>query len=132
MTGVNKIFTFRQNCVAVAVAMLLTQSVYALQDLSDSVLSATTGEGVALLPENFKMVFQGPNDVSAASSYGALTDPVKLLEASKKIQALSVLFRAAATMRSYLNKAGKRYMTIFIFKNIAQLYPAIIRNIIQM
>ena len=84
MTGLNKTFTFRQSCVAVAVSMLMAQSAYALQDLSDAALSETTGEGVALVPENFKMVFQGPNDVSAASSYGTLTDAAQLLEASRK------------------------------------------------
>jgi len=50
-------------------ATLLSPSVYALESLSDNHLSETTGEGIALLPENFKMVFQGPNDLSTASSY---------------------------------------------------------------
>ena len=31
---------------------------FALEVLSDQVLSNSTGEGIAILPENFKMVFQ--------------------------------------------------------------------------
>lgn len=80
MTGLKKAYTFRQNCVAAAVSLLLAQSAYALQDLSDAALSETTGEGVALLPEGFKMVFQGANDASTASSYNRNltgTDAVK-------------------------------------------------------
>ena len=73
MTRLNKAFQFRQSCLAAAVAMLFAPSVFALQDLSDETLSETTGEGVALLPENFKFVFQGPNDFSTASSYNKAT-----------------------------------------------------------
>ena len=60
---------FKKSCLASVIAVLLSPSVYALESLSDNNLSETTGEGIALLPENFKMVFQGPNDVSTASSY---------------------------------------------------------------
>lgn len=69
---------FRQSCLAAAVSMSAVPSVYALEHLSDETLSATTGEGVALTLENFKIVFQGPNDRSIASSYasGAI-DPGK-------------------------------------------------------
>ncbi|MBB4835325.1 hypothetical protein [Acinetobacter schindleri] len=44
-------------------------STYALQQLSDESLADTTGEGIALTLNDFKMVFQAPNDVSAGSSY---------------------------------------------------------------
>lgn len=60
---------FKKSCLASMLATLLSPSVYALESLSDNHLSETTGEGIALLPENFKMVFQGPNDLSTASSY---------------------------------------------------------------
>ena len=75
---------FKKSCLASVIAVLMSQSVYALEALSDDYLSTTTGEGVALLPENFKMVFQGANDLSTASSYGVLTDSTVLLQASKK------------------------------------------------
>ena len=69
---------FRQSCLAAAVSMLAASSVYALEHLSDETLSTTTGEGVALTLENFKMVFQGANDRSAASSYASgVVDPGK-------------------------------------------------------
>jgi len=64
---------FKKSCLAGVIAVLLSPSVYALESLSDNNLSETTGEGIALLPENFKMVFQGPNDISTASSYNNAT-----------------------------------------------------------
>ena len=78
MTQFTQAKLFRQSCLAAAVSIFAAPSVYALQDLSDEALSATTGEGVALTLENFKMVFQGANDRSTASSYasGAI-DPSK-------------------------------------------------------
>lgn len=60
---------FKKSCLAGVIAVLLSPSVYALESLSDEHLAETTGEGIALLPENFKMVFQRPNDNSTASSY---------------------------------------------------------------
>lgn len=70
---------FKNSYLASLIAILLSPSVYALEALSDDYLSTTTGEGVALLPENFKMVFQGPNDLSNASSYNqvGLVNPEK-------------------------------------------------------
>lgn len=64
---------FKKSCLAAVIAVLFSPSVYALESLSDNNLSETTGEGIALLPENFKMVFQGPNDISTASSYNNAT-----------------------------------------------------------
>lgn len=60
---------FKKSCLASLIAVLLSPSVYALESLSDENLSNTTGEGVALALENFKMVFQAPKDISAGSSY---------------------------------------------------------------
>ena len=70
---------FTKSCLASVIAILMGQSVFALESLSDDHLAETTGEGMALLPENFKMVFQGPNDVSTASSYNqaGLINPEK-------------------------------------------------------
>lgn len=47
----------------------LLPSAHAMQELTDSSLSDTTGEGVALVLDDFKMVFQAPNDASSGSSY---------------------------------------------------------------
>ena len=62
-------FPFRKRCLATAIGLFLTNPSYALQALSDDSLSNTTGEGVALVLDNFKMVFQQPNDLSTGSSY---------------------------------------------------------------
>ena len=59
----------KKSCLASLVGLMLAQSTFALESLSDEYLADTTGEGIALLPENFKMVFQGANDLSTASSY---------------------------------------------------------------
>ncbi|QTD65072.1 hypothetical protein J4G46_04500 [Acinetobacter towneri] len=62
-------FPFRKPCLATAIGLLLANPSYALQALSDDSLSNTTGEGVALVLDDFKMVFQQPNDLSTGSSY---------------------------------------------------------------
>lgn len=62
-------------CVAIAVANM--QSVFALEALDDDALGETTGEGIALLPENFSISMNGANpttglytDNSGAGTYG--------------------------------------------------------------
>ena len=62
-------FPFRKRCLATAIGLFLANPSYALQALSDDSLSNTTGEGVALVLDDFKMVFQQPNDLSTGSSY---------------------------------------------------------------
>lgn len=62
-------FPFRKHCLATAIGFFLANPSYALQALSDDSLSNTTGEGVALVLDDFKMVFQQPNDLSTGSSY---------------------------------------------------------------
>ena len=69
-------FPFRKRCLATAIGLFLANPSYALQALSDDSLSNTTGEGVALVLDDFKMVFQQPNDLSTGSSYTrALENP---------------------------------------------------------
>ncbi|UIZ56867.1 hypothetical protein LZP46_10815 [Acinetobacter sp. SCLZS86] len=62
-------YPFRKHCLATAIGLFLANPSYALQALSDDSLSNTTGEGVALVLDDFKMVFQQPNDLSTGSSY---------------------------------------------------------------
>ena len=57
--------SFQRTVLATMVGLCLSQSVFAfesLEQLDDSALSQATGEGIALLPENFSMVLQGAND----------------------------------------------------------------------
>ena len=60
---------FRRRGLSVILGVLMAPSIFALEVLSDQSLANTTGEGIAILPENFKMVFQGANDASTSSSY---------------------------------------------------------------
>ncbi|MEV4848276.1 hypothetical protein [Acinetobacter lwoffii] len=69
MTQIKDIFKFRKSYLAMTIGFSLLPSAHAMQELSDSSLSDTTGEGVALVLDDFKMVFQGPKDLSAGSSY---------------------------------------------------------------
>lgn len=78
MTQIKDIFKFRKSYLAMTIGFSLLPSAHAMQELSDSSLSDTTGEGVALVLDDFKMVFQGPNDLSAGSSYERkIPDPGK-------------------------------------------------------
>lgn len=75
LVGFNR---FRTSYLALTIGLSMLPAAHAMQELSDRSLSDTTGEGVALTLENFKMVFQGPNDLSAGSSYArGVTDPGK-------------------------------------------------------
>src|SRR5690606_4537570 len=69
MTQIKDIFKFRKSYLAMTIGFSLLPSAHAMQELSDSSLSDTTGEGVALVLDDFKMVFQGPKDLSSGSSY---------------------------------------------------------------
>ena len=73
MTQIKDILRFRKSYLAMTIGLSLLPSAHAMQELSDSSLSDTTGEGVALVLEDFKMVMQGPNDISASSSYNRKT-----------------------------------------------------------
>jgi len=78
MAQIKDIFKFRKSYLAMTIGFSLLPSAHAMQELSDSSLSDTTGEGVALVLDDFKMVFQGPNDLSAGSSYERkIPDPGK-------------------------------------------------------
>ena len=57
--------------LCLAIAAVNAQSAFALVALEDDVLSETTGEGVALLPENFAVSMNGPDAANGgAGTYG--------------------------------------------------------------
>mgnify|MGYP003451135949 FL=1 len=62
MTQLSYTVKFSKTVLAFLVGSLLNQTAFALEALSDDSLGDTTGEGIAFLPENFKMVFQQAND----------------------------------------------------------------------
>ena len=67
MTTLNYTGKFNKTVLASLLGLCLSQSCFALEALSDKSLSDTTGEGIALLPKNAYMVFQGagPNQTEA-------------------------------------------------------------------
>lgn len=69
MAQIKAKFQFRKSYLAMMIGLGLLPSAHAMQELTDSSLSDTTGEGVALVLDGFKMVFQAPNDASSGSSY---------------------------------------------------------------
>lgn len=69
MTQSIRIHRFRKRYLTLLMSMSMFPAAHAMQELSDHTLSDTTGEGVALVLDNFKMVFQGPNDLSTGSRY---------------------------------------------------------------
>ena len=58
--------SFQRTVLATMVGLCLSQSVFALQEISDAGLSEATGEGIALLPENFAFQFNGADDTLGA------------------------------------------------------------------
>lgn len=69
MAQIKAKFQFRKSYLAMMISLGLLPSAHAMQELTDSSLSDTTGEGVALVLDDFKMVFQAPDDASSGSSY---------------------------------------------------------------
>lgn len=58
--------SFQKTVLASMIGLCLSQSAFALQEISDAGLSETTGEGIALLPENFALQFNGADDTVGA------------------------------------------------------------------
>lgn len=98
-------YPFRKHCLATAIGLLLANPSYALQALSDDSLSNTTGEGVALVLDDFKMVFQQPNDLSTGSSYArGLENPS---------QYDTGFIRIIPTGENYVQLAESAYHTVY-------------------
>lgn len=59
MTTLNYTVRFQKTVLASLIGLFISQSSFALEELSDAGLSETTGEGIAILPQNTYMVFRG-------------------------------------------------------------------------
>ncbi|MFW1817090.1 hypothetical protein ACG9X6_20910 [Acinetobacter guillouiae] len=59
MTTLNYTVKFHKTVLVSFIGLCLSQSCFALEEMSDEKLSDTTGEGIALLPRDTYMVFQG-------------------------------------------------------------------------
>ena len=73
MTKLTSTVLFKRTVLASLISLCVSQSIFALQEISDDALSETTGEGIALLPENFSFRFNGAdnNANNGAGTYGA-------------------------------------------------------------
>lgn len=72
MTRLTSTVLFKRTVLASFISLCISQSVFALQEISDDALSEATGEGIALLPENFSFRFNGADTAnSGAGTYGA-------------------------------------------------------------
>ncbi|NHB57611.1 hypothetical protein G8E00_12400 [Acinetobacter shaoyimingii] len=61
MTTLNYTFKYKRTFLSSLIGICLSQSCWSLEALSDDVLSTTVGEGVALVPQDTYMIFQGQN-----------------------------------------------------------------------
>lgn len=59
--------SFQKTVLASFIGLCISQSTFALQELSDEGLSQTTGEGIALLPQNTYMIFQGEKNTTTGA-----------------------------------------------------------------
>lgn len=59
MTTLNYTVRFQKTVLATLIGLCISQSSFALEELSDAGLSETTGEGIAILPQNTYMVLRG-------------------------------------------------------------------------
>ncbi|MFI8145658.1 hypothetical protein [Acinetobacter sp. ABJ_C5_2] len=75
MTTLNYTVKFQKTVLASLIGLFISQSSFALEELSDAGLSETTGEGIAILPQNTYMVFRGAGANETASQI--LTDRTK-------------------------------------------------------
>lgn len=68
MTTLKYTVNFKRTLLATLIGLSVSQYCFALEELSDDTLSDSTGEGIALLPENFSMRFNGVDDANGAGS----------------------------------------------------------------
>ena len=63
--------SFQKTVLASLIGLCLSQSAFALQEISDDSLSETTGEGIALLPQDFSFRLNGADTAnSGQGTYG--------------------------------------------------------------
>ena len=64
MTTLNYTFHFNKTILLSLMTLCNSPMSFALQPLSDETLSSTTGEGIALVPQDAYFVFQGENSTA--------------------------------------------------------------------
>jgi hypothetical protein len=86
MTTVRTV-SFQKTVLASLIGFCISQSAFALQELSDDGLSQTTGEGIALLPQDSYFVFRG---AGANETQADILDPTKRINDTGYIHYLPV------------------------------------------
>ncbi|QQT87844.1 MULTISPECIES: hypothetical protein [Acinetobacter] len=66
MTAMTYTVNLKKTVLASVIGLFLSQSCFALQEISDEKLSETTGEGIAILPQNFSFQFNGADNREGA------------------------------------------------------------------
>ena len=95
MAQIKAKFQFRKSFLAMMIGLGLLPSAHAMQELTDSSLSDTTGEGVALVLDDFKMVFRHRMMLPVVQAMHEVL-PIQV----RQTLALFVLFRLERTMLS--------------------------------
>lgn len=125
MAQIKAKFQFRKSYLAMMISLGLLPSAHAMQELTDSSLSDTTGEGVALVLDDFKMVFQTPNDASSGSSYArnivnpgqADTGFIRIIPTGENYNKLGANLYSKVYQstydREYLNERGRLYNHVY-------------------
>ncbi len=67
MTRSTSTVLFQRTVLASFISLCVSQSIFALQEISDDVLSETTGEGIAFLPEGFSMRMNGADTANGGA-----------------------------------------------------------------
>ncbi|RKG40132.1 hypothetical protein [Acinetobacter rongchengensis] len=91
MTTLGYTVKFKKTLLASLISLSVSQSCFALEELSDESLSESTGEGIALLPENFSLRFNGVNDELGGGSIRLIpVGPISATAESKGFQKAEV------------------------------------------
>lgn len=67
MTRSTSTVLFQRTVLASFISLCVSQSIFALQEISDDALSETTGEGIAFLPEQFSMRMNGADTANGGA-----------------------------------------------------------------
>ncbi|MBJ9986004.1 hypothetical protein IAE19_11215 [Acinetobacter sp. S40] len=67
MTAITYTVNLKKTVLASVIGLCLSQSCFALQEISDENLSQTTGEGIALLPTDFSFQLNGATSTTSTS-----------------------------------------------------------------
>lgn len=104
MTTLGYTVKFKKTLLATLISLSVSQSCFALEELSDESLSESTGEGIALLPENFSLRFNGVNDELGGGSIRLIpVGPVSATAESKGFQKAEVFVNGLSIGQSKKN-----------------------------